>query len=271
MISAHSKDNGSPTSVAHKLDQTDSVVVRRDDLVVIDNAALGTLCEDVQIASRRNAGVLEVEWFRNGAELTLFQTFANRAAAAAQHEDTWTGLGFSGRVARSCRHVRTVLYGSGCALDDMHATPHGASIETYEPLGAPFRRPRAGPAHERFRIRCDMELVGDRAAARAFILGRQDLARDDAGILDVQLYVSGRKATLLATYTDAAAQQRSYMRWMSPSTTNQASVDEAIRVTGMYTYGRVELEPRGAPPPPGWTELMLAMHHQEPVGRCFQR
>ena len=63
MFSAHSKDNGSPTSVAHKLgdDQTDSVVVRRDDLVVIDNSSLGTLCEDVQIASRRNAGVLEVE------------------------------------------------------------------------------------------------------------------------------------------------------------------------------------------------------------------
>ena len=36
-------------------------------------------------------------------------------------------------------------------------------------------------------------------------------------------------------------------------------------------YGRVELEPRGAPPPPGWTGLMLAMPHQEPVGRCFQR
>ena len=263
MIStAHSKDNGSPTSVAHKLDQTDSVVVRRDELVVIDNAALGTLCEDVQIASRRNAGVLEVEWFRNGAELTLFQTFANRAAAAAQQEEMWTGQGFSARLASSCRHVRTVVYGSVSA-------PHGgASIEAYEPLGAPFRRPRVGPAHERFRIRCDMELVGDRAAARAFILGRQDLARDDAGVLDVQLYVSGRKATLLATYADAAAQQRSYMRWLE---TNQASVDEAIRVTGMYTYGRVELEPRGAPPPPGWTELMLAMHHQEPVGRCFQR
>ena len=263
MIStAHSKDNGSPTSVAHKLDQTDSVVVRRDELVVIDNAALGTLCEDVQIASRRNAGVLEVEWFRNGAELTLFQTFANRAAAAAQHEETWTGQGFSARVASSCRHVRTVVYGSVSA-------PHGgASIEAYEPLGAPFRRPRVGPAHERFRIRCDMELVGDRAAARAFILGRQDLARDDAGMLDVQLYVSGRKATLLATYADAAAQQRSYMRWME---TDQSKVSEAIRVTGMYTYGRVELEPRGAPPPPGWEELMLAMHHQEPVGRCFQR
>ena len=262
MLTAQSKDNGSPTSVAHKLDQTDSVVVRRDELVVIDNAALGTLCEDVQIASRRNAGVLEVEWFRNGADLTLFQTFANRAAAAAQHEETWTGQGFTARVASSCRHVRTVVYGSVSA-------PHGgASIETYEPLGAPFRRPRVGPAHERFRIRCDMELVGDRAAARAFILGRQDLARDDAGILDVQLYVSGRKATLLATYADAAAQQRSYMRWIE---TPQAAVSEAIRVTGMYTYGRVELEPRGAPPPPGWTELMLAMHHQEPVGRCFQR
>ena len=58
------------------------------------------------------------------------------------------------------------------------------------------------------------------------------------------------------------------MRWME---TDQSKVSEAIRVTGMYTYGRVELEPRGPPPPPGWTELMLAMHHEEPVGRCFQR
>ena len=60
MSTAHSKDNGSPTSVAHNLD--DSVVVRRDDLVVIDNAALGTLCEDVQIASRRNAGIRQDGW-----------------------------------------------------------------------------------------------------------------------------------------------------------------------------------------------------------------
>ena len=56
MIGAHSKDNGSPTSVAHKLDQTDSVVVRRDEFVVIDNAALGTLCEDVHgIGAARRA------------------------------------------------------------------------------------------------------------------------------------------------------------------------------------------------------------------------
>ena len=44
-----------------------------------------------------------------------------------------------------------------------------------------------------------------------------------------------------------------------------------LAVKDIYTYGRVALEPRGAPPPPGWEELMLAMHHQEPVGRCFQR
>ena len=52
--------------------------------------------------------------------------------------------------------------------------------------------------------------------------------------------------------------------------TDQASVGEAIRVTGMYTYGRGALEP-GSAPPPGWMELMLVTHHQEPVGRCFQR
>ena len=91
-------------------------------------------------------------------------------------------------------------------------------------------------AHDRFRIRCDMELVRDRAAARAFILGRQDLARDDAGILDVQLYVSGRKATLLATYADAAAQQRSYMRWMETPGRGRRSHPG---------HGNVYLRPRG--------------------------
>ena len=104
MFSAHSKDNGSPTSVAHKLDQTDSVVVRRDDLVVVDNGALGTLCEDVQIASRRNAGVLEVEWFRNGAELTLFQTFA-KAKPSGSRECIPTAAWNWSRAARRRRQV----------------------------------------------------------------------------------------------------------------------------------------------------------------------
>ena len=266
MATAHSKDNGSPTSVAHNLD--DSVVVRRDDLVVIDNAALGTLCEDVQIASRRNAGILEVEWFRNGSELTLFQTFANRAAAAAQHEETWTGQGFSGRVARSCRHVRTVLYGRGCVVDDMLATPLGAGIETYAPLGAPFRRPRACPAPERYRMRYDMELVtGDLDAVKAFLRERQNLARADPGILDFEFYFSApRSVTLLACYADAAAQQRSFIRWMKAE-----EMKSVLAVKDIYTYGRVALEPGTSPRPPGWMELMLVTHHQEPVGRCFQR
>ena len=43
-----------------------------------------------------------------------------------------------------------------------------------------------------------------------------------------------------------------------------------LAVKDIYTYGRVALEP-GASPPPGWMELMLVTHHQEPVGRCFQR
>ena len=267
MSSAHSKDNGSPTSVAQNLDDDQTVVVRRDDLVVIDNAALGTLCEDVQIASRRNAGILEVEWFRNGAELTLCQTFANRAAAAAQHEETWTGQGFSGRVARSCRHVRTVLYGRGRVVDDMLATPLGAGIETYAPLGAPFRRPRACPAPERYRMRYDMELVtGDLDAVKAFLRERQNLARADPGILDFEFYFSApRSVTLLACYADAAAQQRSFIRWMKAD-----EMKSVLAVKDIYTYGRVALEP-GAAPPPGWMELMLVTHHQEPVGRCFQR
>ena len=126
MSTAHSKDNGSPTSVAHQLDdQNDSVVVRRDDLVVIDNAALGTLCEDVQIASRRNASILEVEWFRNGSELTLFQTFANRAAAAAQH-----GIGAARRAAPA-------------RLDGADAcdAPPGAGGSVLPAMSFPSRRP----------------------------------------------------------------------------------------------------------------------------------
>ena len=48
-------------------------------------------------------------------------------------------------------------------------------------------------------------------------------------------------------------------------------VESVLAVKDIYTYGRVALEPGAAPPPPGWTELMLVTHHQEPVGRCFQR
>ena len=206
-------------------------------------------------------------WEARSQRLLLCCAFSNRAAAAAQHEETWTGQGFSGRVARSCRHVRTVLYGRGCVVDDMLATPLGAGIETYEPIGAPFRRPRACPAPERYRMRYDMELVtGDLDAVKAFLRERQNLARADPGILDFEFYFSAPRAvTLLVCYADAAAQQRSFIRWMKAE-----EMKSVLAVRDIYTYGRVALEP-GAAPPPGWMELMLVTHHQEPVGRCFQR
>lgn len=63
----------------------------------------------------------------------------------------------------------------------------------------------------------------------------------------------------------AAAQQRSFIRWMKAE-----EMKSVLAVRDIYTYGRVALEP-GSAPPPGWMELMLVTHHQEPVGRCFQR
>ena len=74
-----------------------------------------------------------------------------------------------------------------------------------------------------------------------------------------------RSVTLLACYADAAAQQRSFIRWMKAE-----EMKSVLAVRDIYTYGRVALEP-GSAPPPGWMELMLVTHHQEPVGRCFQR
>ena len=95
---------------------------------------------------------------------------------------------------------------------------------------------------------------------------RSHLARADPGILDFEFYFSApRSVTLLACYADAAAQQRSFIRWMKAD-----EMKSVLAVRDIYTYGRVALEP-GTSPPPGWMELMLVTHHQEPVGRCFQR
>ena len=95
---------------------------------------------------------------------------------------------------------------------------------------------------------------------------RSHLARADPGILDFEFYFSAPRAvTLLACYADAAAQQRSFIRWMKAE-----EMKSVLAVRDIYTYGRVALEP-GTSPPPGWMELMLVTHHQEPVGRCFQR
>ena len=116
-------------------------------------------------------------------------------------------------------------------------------------------------------MRYDMELVtGDLNAVKEFLRARQNLAWADLGILDFEFYFSAPRAvTLLACYADAAAQQRSFIRWMKAD-----EMKSVLAVRDIYTYGRVALEP-GAAPPPGWMELMLVTHHQEPVGRCFQR
>ena len=76
-----------------------------------------------------------MEWFRSGAELTLFQTFASQEALVAQLRDVWICGGLSLRLARSCKRVGTTVYGS----DDLrvHAlmgdaftrAPHGVAPE----------------------------------------------------------------------------------------------------------------------------------------------
>lgn len=196
--------------------------MRRNDLVIIDEQALGTLCEDVQIASRRNAGILDCEWFRNGAELTLVQTFSSSYAADTHHKETWVGCGFITRFARSCRFVRTVLYGR--PSDDMIAvarmadaftrTQCGVGLEAHEPIGETLRRPHVGSSP--YRMRYEFEAIGDLDAIEAFVLERQALARADADILNFDFFLApdGKRVTLIACYADAGAHQRSLFRFL---------------------------------------------------------
>lgn len=258
-------------------DPWSSPVVRRDDLVIVDEQALGTLCEDVQIASRRIAGVLDCEWFRNGSELTLVQTFASSEAAATQSKETWVGRGFTTRVARSCRVVRTAIY--GCPSEDMievarkadilTRTQCGVGLEVHEPIGETLRRPHVGSSP--YRMRYEFEAIGDLDAVTAFVLERQALARADADILNFDFFLApgGKRVTLIACYADAAAHQRSLFRWMKAGALDHFFDVGALVVTAIHTYGHIALT--GDKPPPGWTELMLVAHHQEPVGRCFRR
>ena len=76
----------------------------------------------------------------------------------------------------------------------------------------------------------------------------------------------GRFLTLLCTYADVLAQQRSFVRSM------RNPLPESLMVLkSMRTYGTRALR-LTTDPPPGWTEVMLLTEHQEPVGRrSFQR
>ena len=81
-----------------------------------------------------------------------------------------------------------------------------------------------------------------------------------------KLTPDGRFLTLLCTYADVLAQQRSFVRSM------RNPLPESLMVLkSMRTYGTRALR-LTTDPPPGWTEVMLLTEHQEPVGRrSFQR
>ena len=76
----------------------------------------------------------------------------------------------------------------------------------------------------------------------------------------------GRFLTLLCTYADVLAQQRSFVRSM-----RNPLPESLMLLKSMRTYGTRALR-LTTDPPPGWTEVMLLTEHQEPVGRrSFQR
>ena len=137
-----------------------------------------------------------------------------------------------------------------------------------------------------------MEVVGDLEAINEDIRVRQENARSDPDLLDFEWFLTpdGRFLTLLCTYADVLAQQRSFVRLarrrpvvqrrgdgvaptrFPPRRSMRNPLPESLMVLkSMRTYGHAALRP-GNDPPPGWTEVMLLTEHQEPVGRrSFQR
>ena len=86
------------------------------------------------------------------------------------------------------------------------------------------------------------------------------------GVIGLQSLPISHSITLLCTYADVCAQQRSFVRSM------RNPLPESLMVLkSMRTYGTRALR-LTTDPPPGWTEVMLLTEHQEPVGRrSFQR
>ena len=85
-------------------------------------------------------------------------------------------------------------------------------LEVHGPLGQPHRRPRPVCAPER--VIYEMEVVGDLEAINEDIRVRQENARSDPDLLDFEWFLTpdGRLLTLLCTYADVLAQQRSFVR-----------------------------------------------------------
>ena len=129
-----------------------------------------------------------------------------------------------------------------------------------EPVARARRDARVG--------RYEMEVVGALEDINEDIRIRQINAQADPDLLDFEWFLTpdGRFLTLLCTYADVLAQQRSFVRSM------RNPLPESLMVLkSMRTYGSRALR-LGNDPPPGWTEVMLLTEHQEPVGRrSFQR
>ena len=145
-------------------------------------------------------------------------------------------------------------------------TANGIVLEVHGPLGQPHRRPRPVCAPER--VIYELEVVGSLEAINEDIRVRQLNAHADPDLLDFEWFLTpdGRFLTLLCTYADVLAQQRSFVRSM------RNPLPESLMVLkSMRTYGTRALR-LTTDPPPGWTEVMLLTEHQEPVGRrSFQR
>ena len=257
----------SPTSVACTPGGWTRPAVRRDEFVIVDDHALGTLCEDVLFFSQRIDGVA-VEWFRSGAELTLFQTFASQEALVAQLRDVWICGGLSLRVARSCKRVGTTVYGS----DDLrvHAlmgdaftrAPHGVALEVCKPISESFRRAGTDDA---FKARVEFEAIAGRDAVAAFVRDWQAAEFPHADVLEFEFFTDGRTVTLLECYESEAAHQRHFARWASSFAGRMSTI---LVLKDIHIYGRgLSAVPNEWEPLMSTLENPLERNHKGPVGK----
>ena len=213
--------------------------------MIVDDDAFGTLCEDVLFFSQRIDGVV-IEWFRKGAELSLFQTFASQEALVAQLRDVWICGGLSLRLARSCKRAGTTVYGHPSDDLRVHAlmgdaftrAPHGVSPEVCRPISEAFRR--AGTLErDGFKARVEFEAIAGVDAVTAFVRDWQEVERGHTDeVLEFEFFTDGRTVTLLECYASEAAHQRHFARWATAFAGRMATVLVSCGVASMACGGR---------------------------------
>ena len=240
--------------------------IRRDEFLIVDDDAFGTLCEDVLFFSQRVDGVV-IEWFRKGAELELFQTFASQEALVAQLRDVWICGGLSLRVARSCKRVGTTVYGHPSDDLRVHALmgdaftrePHGVSPEVCRPISEAFRRAETGT----FKARVEFEAIAGLDAVTAFVRDWQAAERAHADVLEFEFFTDGRTVTLLECYASEAAHQRHFARWATGFAGRMSLV---LVLKDIHIYGRgISAVPRDWEPFMSTLENPLERNHKGPV------